>query len=118
MMKARKSQHWDLIEVLERKRLTKPISFFFFFFLLNRYYERPFPVYFILPSFQHVCVYVHVKVVFWIQQTRRFASHGSLEEKRRPIASDVGVHGAKRSGRARDEPIHHAKEPQKQLAKN
>jgi hypothetical protein len=59
-LKARKSSHFgDLLEVLERD--WPPISsFFFFFFLNNRYYERPFPVYFILPSFQHVCVYVHV----------------------------------------------------------
>jgi hypothetical protein len=79
-------------------------------------YERAFPIYFILPS-------VHLGVFFFredvhVFQKRRFASHGSLEEKRRPIAGDVGVHGAKRSRRARDEPIHHAKEPQKQLAKN
>merc|ERR1712100_1016286 len=82
----------------------------------TRRYERTFPDHFILPSF-HLRVFFHdqdVDILF----PRFLASHGCFEEKRCTIASDVGVHGTKRSGRARNKPVHHAEEPQKQLAKN
>ena len=96
-------------------RSAERLTWWCSFYRRNRY-ERTFPDHFILPSF-HLRVFFHdqdVDILF----PRFLASHGCFEEKRCPIASDVGVHGTKRSGRARNKPIHHAEEPQKQLAKN